>query len=425
MSKKLLNKTTGDFLLYAVVVLLVAAPLFYAIVQKLYIDETDETLVLHKDEFETYFEGTFTGHDIATWNKYNRNVKIIPYTGIVRDTLINTVYFDALEEENEPYRELWGPVTIRGKKFTYVEKTNLIEREDMVFSIAGLFSLVIVLLLAGGTVIGNISSSRRWRPFYDTLAKIRDFEIDKNRQPDFGSTGIAEFDSLNTSISRLIEKNTEIYRNQREFIDNAAHELQTPLALFRTKIETLSQSQGLDEEQLALIDSLQQDVARFNRLNRNLLLLSRIEHGAMPEKQPVVVNGYILKVLDFFTEQAMSRHISVRTDLTPALRIDADPGMVEVLVNNLFLNAIRHNRQDGTVSVAITGHTLRFANTGKDEALDSHRLFERFSKTDHASTGNGLGLAIVRKIADLNGWTIAYRFEQGLHIFEIDFKIQN
>ncbi len=421
MSRRLLNKATRNFLLYAVVILLIAAPMFYFIVEDLYIDETDETLVLHKEEFETYFEKKFSARDIATWNKYNRNVKIAPYTGILKDTLISTVYLDTLENENEPYRELRGPVTIRGEKLTYIEKINLIEREDMVLSIAAIFLCVIILLLAGIIIISKISSSKQWKPFYDTLAQIRDFEIDKNKQPFFEPTDIEEFDSLNNSIIRLVEKNMAIYKNQREFIENAAHELQTPLALFSTKIETLSQADGLDEEHLTIVDSLQRDVARFNRLNKNLLLLSKIEHDVVLEKQDFMLNDYIIKVLEFFIEQAGARNIGITTNLKESLMLKADPGMAEVLVNNLFLNAVRHNRKDGTVDISISGQSLIISNTGKGAALDVDRLFKRFSKSDHTSKGNGLGLAIIKKIAAVNQWTIAYRFENGLHVFEVCF----
>ncbi|MES2485149.1 MAG: HAMP domain-containing sensor histidine kinase, partial [Bacteroidota bacterium] len=247
------------------------------------------------------------------------------------------------------------------------------------------------------------------------------FEIDKNKPPHFLATNIEEFDSLNKSIERLIEKNTAIYKNQREFIENAAHELQTPLALFQTKIDTLSQSPNLTEEQSDLLDSLNNDVSRLNRLNKNLLLLSKIENSTYFEKQPVVLNEYINKHHDFFEEQASAKGLTLATDFAQPATINANPVLTEVLINNLFLNAIRHNVSNGKIIICTTGNTISFFNTGHDKPLNSDKLFNRFSKSDPSAQGNGLGLAIVKKIAELNNWDIAYTFENSLHNFTVTF----
>jgi signal transduction histidine kinase len=419
MSKKLLNKTTANFLAFAVFVLLVSAPAFYYMTNWLYIEETDETLELHKVEFKKHFLPTLKRSDIALWNRYNRNEQIIEGRNSVRDTLYDKVYFDALENENEPYRELSGPITIDGRNYTWIGRINLIERTDMVESTAALFLLVIVILLAGILIIAKNSSKRLWTPFYDTLAKIQGFEIDKSKKPVFATTQIDEFNQLNKSLDCLIEKNIEIYNSQREFVENAAHELQTPLALFQTKIDTFLQL-DLSEGQSEILASLNNDVARLNRLNKNLLLLSKIENESRPEKQTVVINDLIKKNLDFFTEQAAAKNLAISTELDEIVRVESAPELVEILVNNLFLNTIRHNIVNGSIIVRSTEATLSFLNTG-EKPLPSERMFNRFSKSDPSSPGSGLGLAIVKKIAEMNGWEIRYNFAEKFHHFTVRF----
>ena len=120
--------------------------------------------------------------------------------------------------------------------------------EGMVFSIAAIFLFIIIMLLIGIIWISKTTAAKIWKPFYNTLNQIQDFEIDKNKPPHFIPTDIDEFDRLNKSLEKLIEKNTAIYKSQREFVENAAHELQTPLALFQTKIDTLLQLE-LNKEQ--------------------------------------------------------------------------------------------------------------------------------------------------------------------------------
>src|SRR5690606_26525908 len=147
-----------------------------------------------------------------------------------------------LNAENEPYRELNLPVSIEGKPYTYSARINLVETEDLMKSIALLFFIIISLLLIGLLLINKRLSLNLWKPFYETLQQIEQFEIDKSNQPKLTDTNIEEFNRLNQSIEKLIERNTSIYHSQREFIENAAHELQTPLAVFQAKIDTLIQS---------------------------------------------------------------------------------------------------------------------------------------------------------------------------------------
>ena len=421
MNKKLLYKTTRDFLLFSVVILLVSAPVFYFVTERLYIEETDETLLLQKEEFVEDFLPNFKISDIPIWNKYNRNVSILPSDNIRKDTLFDKVYFDKLENENEPYRVLNAPIVIEGKKFAYLGRVNMVEKEDMVISTALLFLLVIAILLIGILLINKISSKRIWKSFYDTLEQIRDFEIDKSKKPKFMQTGVEEFSQLNKSIERLIEKNTEIYNNQREFVENAAHELQTPLALFQTKIDTLIQFPDMPKEQSQLLGALNDDVSRLNRLNKNLLLLSKIENEHYLEKQPLILNDYLKKNLDFFSEQAKAKNLSIVMELNGTLELESNPALVEILINNLFLNAIRHNTADGKIIVTSRNRSVTFSNSGNKTPLAIDKLFGRFSKADPSSQGNGLGLAIIKKIAIQNNWEIAYAFENDLHNFTVTF----
>ncbi|MFZ1825410.1 MAG: HAMP domain-containing sensor histidine kinase [Chitinophagales bacterium] len=421
MTKKLLHKTSTAYLIFSVLVLSVSAPLFYYITERLYLQETDETLILHKNEFFKYSLPTLTIDEIPNWNKYNRNVKIEPFNNISKDTLFYTSYFDTLDAENEPYRELNTPVTIQQQPYTYISRINLVETEDLMKSIALLFIAVIFILLAGLLVITQKLSVTLWKSFYETLKQIEGFEIDKNKQPHFSETGIEEFNRLNQSIEKLIEKNIVIYKSQREFIENAAHELQTPLAVFQAKVDTLIQRSDVTKEQSEILSSLNDNVFRLNRLNKNLLLLSKIDNESYSDKQTVSLNELIEKHTDFFTEQAKAKNITIETKVLEQLDAKSNPVLAEILFNNLFLNAIRHNITDGKILVTLSNHSLTFSNTGQATALASDKLFNRFSKINPSEQGTGLGLSIVKKIADINNWTIAYSYSNNLHSFSVSF----
>jgi signal transduction histidine kinase len=419
-NKKLLNKTTNSFLAYAIIILLIAAPLFYFISQQLYIYETDEVLHFHKGAFVKESHKDFTQTDIDLWNKYNHEVMIVSDMGVRSDSIVGKMLYDSIAKEQEPFRVLYAPVNINGKRYTYTERINLLEMEGMVFSIAGMFLFIIIVLLIGIIWISKATAAKIWSPFYNTLNQIQDFEIDKNKPPHFIATDIDEFDRLNKSLERLIEKNTAIYKSQREFVENAAHELQTPLALFQNKIDTLSQLH-LNEDQSSLVASLNTDVSRLNRLNKNLLLLSKIDNESFLEKNTIVLNDYIKKHLDFFTEQANAKNLTIITEFTSTLNVTGNTALTEVLINNLFLNAIRHNEKNGKIIITILENELIFLNSGQNTPLKIEKLFNRFSKANPSSPGNGLGLAIIKKITELNHWKISYTFHNNLHSFSVKF----
>ncbi len=421
MTKKLLHKTSRVYLLFSAVLLIVSAPLFYYITERLYIEETDETLILHKNEFVKYSLPTLKTADIQNWNKYNRNIKIEPFKNSGKDTIFYNSYYDALDAEIEPYRELNSSILIEGNPYTYSARINLVEKEDLMKSIAILFLIIISLLLIGLFVITKRLSINLWKPFYETLNQIEKFEIDKSNHPKFTETNIEEFNRLNNSIEKLITKNTSIYHSQREFIENAAHELQTPLAVFQAKIDTLIQNADFTQEQYKMLSSLNDSVSRLNRLNKNLLLLSKMENDIYNEKQTINLKEAIEKHFDFFTEQAKAKNLIIKTEMNEAVAVKSNPVLAEILISNLFLNAIRHNVGNGQVLVTLSNHSLTFSNTGQSQTLIADKLFNRFSKSNPSEQGNGLGLAIIKKIADLNNWKISYSFENNFHSFSVAF----
>jgi two-component system, OmpR family, sensor histidine kinase ArlS len=421
MTKKLLHKTSKVYLLFSVMLLIVSAPLFYYITERLYIEETDETLILHKNEFVKYSLPTLKTADIQNWNKYNRNIKIEPFKNSGKDTIFYNSYYDALDAEIEPYRELNASILIEGNPYTYSARINLVEKEDLMKSIAILFLVIISLLLVGLFVITKRLSINLWKPFYETLNQIEKFEIDKSNHPKFTETNIEEFNRLNNSIEKLITKNTSIYHSQREFIENAAHELQTPLAVFQAKIDTLIQNADFTQEQYKILSSLNDSVSRLNRLNKNLLLLSKMENDIYNEKQTINLKEAIGKHFDFFTEQAKAKNLIIKTEMKEAIAVKSNPVLAEILISNLFLNAIRHNVSNGQVLVTLSNHSLTFSNTGQSQTLVADKLFNRFSKSNPSEQGNGLGLAIIKKIADLNNWRISYSFANNFHSFSVAF----
>lgn len=422
VTQNLLTKTLRWYIAFATGILLITAPIFYFTTQRLYIDEANETLKLHKKEFIHYHLPSLTIGGIENWNKYNRDEKIIPgSTKHQKDKFKTEFFYDTLSRENEPYRVLRSSITIEGKPYTFIAKINLVEREDLIKSIALLFLGLLTIMLVGLYFITRAMSSRLWQPFYIALTRLEKFEVNKTDSTILSLTDISEFTRLNQAVEDLIQKNTLIYNNQKEFIENAAHELQTPLAVIQGKLEVLFQESSLSQKQSEALEKLGESVSRLSRLNKNLLLLSRIDYDKFQESESISMNDLIQKHMEFFKEQAIAKNITLNVETNEVAIVNANATLTEVLTNNLLVNAIRHNVSGGTVSVILSSKKLIISNTGSDLALPEEKIFARFVKTNSATQGSGLGLAIVKKIADQNRWKIRYRFENHLHIFTVDF----
>ncbi len=421
MNKKLLHKTQRVYLIYAVFIFIFIAPVFYFALYKIYISNADESLALRKFKFLNNNISSLKESDISIWNKYNPDVKILQDIGLKQDSLFYTSYYENQDEEYEPYRELNTPILIENKPYTFSARTNLLESEDLITGIAILFIIIFILLLLGLFFINKRLSLFLWKPFYQTLHQIEDFEIDRNNKPVFFDSDIEEFNRLNSSIDKLIEKNVIIYNNQREFVENAAHELQTPIAVFKAKMDTLIQRSDITQGQSEILTLLNNTVSRLNRLNKNLLLLSRIDKNQFDKTEIFSIKELIKNQLVFFMEQAEQKKIEIKINLQNDFTINANIGLTEILVNNLLLNAIQHNIKNGEIFISLSKQKLIVTNTGKADELNKEKLFSRFSKSHSSKQGNGLGLAIVKSIADVNNWTIAYSYSKNLHSFLLQF----
>ncbi len=422
MKQKLLFKTQKSYLILSIIVFLISAPLFYIVTNKLNVHEADETLLLRKKVFVKHTLPTFKIREIAYFNKFNQDIKIEKNNiNQIQDSLFYKYFGEELNHEKEESRVLSAPIIIENQTFNFITKINLVENEDLIQSIALLFIVLLILMLLGLYFVTKWLANKLWEPFYNTLKQIETFEIDKMGSPNFVQTNVEEFGRLNGSIHKLIENNLIIYNSQREFVENAAHELQTPLAVFQANIELLIQRDDITSGQADILTKLSESVSKLNRLNKNLLLLSKIDNQHFVPTETISINELLNKNFDFFGEQASLKNIRITKFEDKSVFVKTNATLLDILINNLFMNAIRHNIQNGTIEIKVFENAITFSNTGSLKALSEDKLFQRFSKVNPTAQGNGLGLAIIKKIADLNHWQVKYNFIGDLHVFSIQF----
>jgi signal transduction histidine kinase len=212
------------------------------------------------------------------------------------------------------------------------------------------------------------------------------------------------------------------YRSLKEFSENASHELQTPLAIIRGKLELLLETH-IDEKQASLIEGIQNAVQKLSSINQSLVLLTKLENQEYPVKEKMDVSNFVRHSIDSFRELIEMKSISLATEIHPDIYLNLNPFVADILMTNLLSNAIRHNFVNGSIEVVLTSSGLSVKNTGDPPNVNTQELFKRFKKDKQSSESTGLGLAIVKQICDLNNFKVAYEFANGYHELKIDFSV--
>jgi signal transduction histidine kinase len=212
------------------------------------------------------------------------------------------------------------------------------------------------------------------------------------------------------------------YQTLKDFADNASHEMQTPLAIINSKLDLMIQEQHLSERQMSQLQAMYDAVGRLSKLNQSLLLLTKLENNQFAHTSPVQLDSLIRQKWVQFEDLIEAKRLRVSLDLQPVL-VNMNEYLADILLNNLFSNAIRHNTADGSIEIGLSNGQLSISNTGSALHFDRAGIFDRFAKNNY-SEGTGLGLAISRQICDNHHFSISYSFREPVHSFAILFNTE-
>ena len=232
-------------------------------------------------------------------------------------------------------------------------------------------------------------------------------------------TQITEFRKLNEAAIRNAERSEHIFEQQKQFIGNASHEMQTPLAICRNRLEMLMEDDSLSEAQLEELIKTHQTLEHITKLNKSLLLLSKIDNGQFSDTRTVEFNSMLKRYIEDYKEVYGYREIELTLDEQGIFRAEMNESLAVALITNLLKNAFVHNVDGGHIRIEITGHSMTFRNSGAGRPLDATHIFERFYQGSKKEGSTGLGLAIADSICKLQHLTLRYYFEKDEHCFEL------
>ncbi|NII82229.1 HAMP domain-containing sensor histidine kinase [Pedobacter sp. SG908] len=414
---KLANRYNRVNILTSIVVFAITGLIYYVVIHFILTEKLDRDLVVEENEIRQYVD---TYHKLPLPASYlDQKIAYKNLSGHVPEReFLYTRYYNPKEQENEPGRSLITVVYLNGKAVEVTITKSRVESEDLVRIIL-LFTIGITLiLLLSLLLINRFVLNRLWRPFYAILNGMKSFEVAHMDAIAHEDTRIDEFNELHQSVNAMAERVRRDYKELKSFTDNASHEMMTPLAVINSKLDSLLQTESFTAQQGELLADVYHATGRLSRLHQSLLLLAKIENNLIPDFQEIDLKEMVEVKGRQFQELFEKDGLNLTTDLQ-VVEIKMSRYLADILLNNLFSNAVRHNITGGYIRVELSSAALIMANSGKPGNIQS-KIFDRFSKSAD-SEGMGLGLAITKQICNLYGFRISYQEENGEHIFAVYF----
>lgn len=430
---KLLNRPLKVFVIYALIILAISIPVYAWVVDYIWVNELDEnnwlTLQHTKEKLRNqHFEKEELEIVNRLWGQVQPGISISPagQKQVFQDSIYQVIRPNEYDTDNgeDRFRGLKSYAEIGGKPYFITIETNVEESDETFMAITLVTAGFLVILVLGFIVLNRRISKSSWQPFYQTLLNLRAFDLSRSKGLELEDTNIREFKELNDSLQKLVERNLAVYQQQKAFTENASHELQTPIALLKSKLDLLLQEKKIGPEISEIISGIEAPLSRLSRINKNLLLLAKVENQQFAEQEDIDVKAAMAFCISLFEDYANNKQIRIYNEIHESYILQANPFLLETLLNNLFSNAIRHNVENGSIILKLENGILSLHNSGTT-ALNEDSLFKRFASSTENKISSGLGLAIVKEVARQYGWQVSYSFESNHHIFSINFWNSN
>lgn len=421
---KLQNQSLKYLSISILLIISIWAPVFYYIIQDEIHDSLDTTLRNQKIQVirQKLLDTSRTQILQQEGNYYIEQIsesRALSTIDLFKDT---SIYLPA-SKETAPMRMLSTAFKAGDNYYTLKVWSSVVEEDDLITELFWAMIWLYVVLIISIIAINNLVLKRLWRPFYQFLGKLKAYKIEKSEPLPPLKTQTAEFIELKKAADTLTRHARAAFTSQKQFTENAAHELQTPLAVITNKVELLLEKGDLDAPVATELTHILGIIHHLKQLNKSLLLLSKIENKQFIEKTKVALNPLCHEILENLEPYASFKMVQIHFQQAPVVELEINKILAHILISNLIKNAIFHNKEGGKVNISLTETQFTVSNTGqKNEPMDAGILFKRFYKGNTSQKSTGLGLSIVEAICKVYAFTIRYYFDNEMHHFQVDFN---
>ncbi|WPO91378.1 sensor histidine kinase [Chryseobacterium sp. HR92] len=409
---------------YLIMILLfiiaVWAGLFYAYILDEVHDNVDDGLRNRKIQIikAVYLNPQLLNNNDFGFNEFKINpIKAEEYQN--KSRLYNKMYYMEYDDKDQPYRVLEADFIDQFKKNQrLVIRTSTVEEDELIYDLTTALIVLYILLVISIVAVNGYLLNKAMRPFYRILDKLKKYQFGIPFSQEKQTYKISEFEELNVEINEMIERNELVFYQQKQFIENASHELQTPLAIIINKIDLLIQNDDLDKKSMTFITEVKNDLRRMVGLNKSLLMLSKIENSQFNKTSDVNFNWMIAQLVQNYEDFITFKKVEVNVIEKGKFVADFNQDLADILLSNLLKNAVKYNNEEGTLNIIVENNRITFQNSGTSVPLDKSRIFNRFYKQGSDHTSTGLGLSIIKTIVkQYPGWDINYEYGDQMHYF--------
>lgn len=386
---------------------------------------TDEALYEYKDRIENYVKLNDTLIIFKTSLQMSQRIesKIIEDADLYSTGIKDTLLYNEITGYFQPYRQLSFTAEYKNKPHLITVNQPTVELDGLFYVIVGSLLSIFSLFIVFTYLIDFYLKRKAWLPFYKTLNVLKEYDLGVGKEFELDDSGINEFDELNHAVQKMVAKINDDYENMKLFSEDISHEMQTPLAIVKSKVEILRQNKSNYEDSLAAINVISKAISRLSKLNTSLLLITKIKNDQYQEISQVNIKQLVEHYLEAFEELIEIKGIKVESELEDNV-VTINSTLSDILISNLLSNTIRHNTPNGFIYIKLENGTLIVENAC--ESIDLNmipNLFDRLiCKKSEDSTG--LGLSIVKSICDKNNITINYSYpEKNIFRIQLNFNL--
>lgn len=328
---------------------------------------------------------------------------------LVEEGFRDTILFNYETRTFTPYRQLSFKVNYQNQEHIITLNQPTIVSNDLFYAIVSSLLILLILLIVLTYVIEHLLKREIWKPMQLNIEELHKYDLKGDSKLTLKESGILEFDEIYNMITRMVEKINQDYNNSRFFIEDASHEMQTPLSIIKSKTDLLLQDESIlqSDDNKKSIQAITRSVSRLSKLNKSLLLITKINNNQFEEKKDVKLDIQLQLHLEDLEELFEVKALQINKNIQPC-DLQIDPHLIEILLSNLLSNAIRHNVQGGRIDIFLNQECLRISNACNPPKDDKADLFNRMAFHQKAKDSLGLGLNIVKSIADNNNFKTEY-----------------
>ncbi len=414
---KLFTKYNRINITATIIIFLAGSVAFYFVLDYVLIRQLDASLRSEKQEITEYIQLHQQLPEIQ--NTKEQWIQITKASQPISNSITKTIpAYNKSENEREYIRQLIFMVTVNKENYLVAVNKSETETDELLKLIIPLTLSMVALILLFNYLINRRLITSIWQPFYNTINNIKDYAANQQSLT-LSKEPIDEINLLNESLNKMTEQIHKDFYALRSFTENASHEMQTPLAIIRTKVESLYQLAEGKEIMMQQLLSIEDACLKLSKLHQSLLLLTKLENKQFILNELIQLKSILEQKCEERTELLESKHIKLQIDAAN-FEIHFHQHLAEILISNLLNNAIRYTAIGGTISISLYQKQLIVSNTGTTGSLDLDKVFTRFYKA--SDTGTGLGLSIIKEICTSAGFSISYVYEKNMHHFIIGFQ---